>query len=129
MKKFGSVGSYVLVALLAALATVFAVKQTGYSGSQKLNQLLSLIDERFIEDVDTAELEDAAAEAMIKATGDQWSYYIPASEYPAHVERSENAYVGVGITIVVSEDPAGLEIVGISDGGGRRKRDCSSTMC
>ena len=65
MKKFGSVGSYVLVALLAALATVFAVKQTGYSGSQKLNQLLSLIDERFIEDVDTAELEDAAAEAMI----------------------------------------------------------------
>ena len=91
MKKFGSVGSYVLVALLTALATVFAVKQTGYSGSQKLNQLLSLIDERFIEDVDTAELEDAAAEAMIKATGDQWSYYIPASEYPAHVERSENA--------------------------------------
>lgn len=121
MKKFGSVGSYVLVALLTALATVFAVKQTGYSGSQKLNQLLSLIDERFIEDVDTAELEDAAAEAMIKATGDQWSYYIPASEYPAHVERSENAYVGVGITIVVSEDPAGLEIVGISDGGGAQE--------
>ena len=101
MKKFGSVGSYVLVALLTALATVFAVKQTGYSGSQTLNQLLSLIDARFIEDVDTADLVDAAAEATIKTTGDDWRHYIPVSEYPARVCRSDNAHVGGGITIVV----------------------------
>ena len=43
--------------------------------------------------------EDAAADAMVKATGDRWSYYMSAEEYEAQREQSENAYVGVGITI------------------------------
>ena len=36
--------------------------------------------------------------AMVKATGDRWSYYISAKDYDTHRGQEENAYVGVGIT-------------------------------
>ena len=48
---------------------------------------------------------------MVKATGDRWSYYIPAAEYEAYREQTENAYVGVGMTIQATEDDSGFLIV------------------
>ena len=54
---------------------------------------------------------------MVKATGDRWSYYIPASEYEAHREQAENAYVGVGMTIQATEDGSGFLIVDVVSGG------------
>ena len=62
-------------------------------------------------------MEDAAAAAMVKATGDRWSYYIPASQYEAHKEQSENAYVGIGITIQQAEDGSGFLIVMVNQNG------------
>ena len=98
-KKTLLIGSYLLVALLAAAVTLSAVLFVQRSETSKLDSLEALIQERFIGEVDTTALEDAAAEAMVKATGDRWSYYIPASSYESHKEQSENAFVGVGITI------------------------------
>lgn len=112
-EKLVRFGSYVLVAVLATMATLTMVHlQIGLRPS-KLEQLQDLIEERFIEDTDSGKLEDAAAEAMIRATGDRWSYYIPASEYEAYREQSENAYVGVGMTIQVTEDGSGFLILDV----------------
>lgn len=107
-------------ALLVSLCFLDQLETDG--GKQgKLYQLLSIIDQKFVEDVDRTALEDAAAEAMLKATGDRWSYYIPASEYQAHIERRDNVYVGVGITLEQREDETGLEIVELAEGGGAEK--------
>ena len=110
-------GSYVLVAVLATVSTLTMVHlETGLKPS-KLNQLERLIEERFIGEKDLEALEDAAANAMVKATGDRWSYYIPASEYEAYREQSENAYVGVGMTIQATEDESGFLILEVVPGG------------
>ena len=53
---------------------------------------------------------------MIQATGDRWSYYIPASAYAAYRETSENAYVGIGITITVAQDGSGLQVMEVNPG-------------
>ena len=45
---------------------------------EKLTQLEALISQRFIGEVDETAIEDAAADAMVQALGDPWSYYIPA---------------------------------------------------
>ena len=82
----------------------------------KLEELEELIDTCFIEEVDHGELEDAAAAAMVSATGDRWSYYIPASEYESYQEQMDNAYVGVGITIQV-EAGEGFRVVEVAAGG------------
>jgi len=110
-------GSYVLVAVLATVATLTMVQLEIGLKPSKLNQLESLIEERFIGEADTEALTDAAASAMVKATGDRWSYYIPASEYEAYREQAENAYVGVGMTIQAAEDGSGFLILEVVAGG------------
>lgn len=116
-KRLMDFGSHLLVAVLATVTTLVMVEiQGGGLVPTKLEQLESLIEEKFIGEVDLAEAEDAAAEAMVKATGDRWSYYIPAAEYEAYREQMDNAYVGVGITI--QEEPGqGFRILEVVKGG------------
>lgn len=106
--------SYVVVAMLA---TAITLQMTVKTGTGKLDRLENLIQERYIGEADGEAMEDAAAAAMVKATGDRWSYYIPASQYEAHKEQSENAYVGIGITIQQAEDGSGFLIVMVNQIG------------
>lgn len=113
-KKICVALSYVLVAALAAAVTLFLFP--GETGTEsKLDQLEALIQEKFVDEVDTTAIEDAAADAMVEALGDRWSYYLSASAYEAYQEQSNNAYVGIGITIYQVED--GLEIVEVNENG------------
>ena len=107
--------SYVLVSALSTAATLGVVHWLG-TGDSKLDQLSEIIDTFYIEEIDMTALEDAAAEAMIETCGDRWSYYIPASEYDAYLEHSENAYVGIGITITVAHDGDGLQVMEVNPG-------------
>ena len=114
-KKILLVLSYALVAVLACgvtLAVVFS--QTEYS---KLGELESLILHRFAGTPDQTEMEDAAAYAMIDALGDRWSYYIPAADFPAFEENSNNAYVGIGVTVTALEDGTGFLVAKVESGG------------
>ncbi|MGM9589088.1 MAG: S41 family peptidase [Faecousia sp.] len=114
-KKLLIVSSYILVSVFSTVLTLgLTVGHAG--GTSKLDQLESLIEKYYIEEADPVALEDAAAAAMIAATGDRWSYYIPASEYDSYRENSENAYVGIGITITVAEDQSGLRIMQVNPG-------------
>lgn len=116
-KKILIVGSYILVAALASFASLFGAAHWTDNGPSKLEQLSELIEERFVGQADMEKLEDAAASAMISATGDRWSYYIPAAEYQSYREQSENAYVGVGITIQAEEEDAGFLVLSVSPEG------------
>ena len=114
-KKIWTLISYILVSALSVAITLGLVSwQKG--GQSKLDQLEALIDNCYIEEADPVLLTDAAAEAMIAATGDRWSYYIPANEYAAYLENSENAYVGIGITITVAHDGSGLQVMEVNPG-------------
>ena len=114
-RKLLRIASYLVVAVLASALTLGVNWWLGdYS---KLEQLESLIEQLYIEDVDLTTVEDYAAEGMIAALGDRWSYYIPASEYQSYQEQSENAYVGIGITIIQAEDGSGLEVVEVQPEG------------
>lgn len=111
-------GSYVLVAVLASFLTLCLSSFLPDPEQSKLDQLSELIQERYIGEADRTLLEDSAAAAMIDATGDRWSYYIPASEYLSYREQTENAYVGVGITIQAAEqEGAGFLVIQVNAGG------------
>lgn len=122
MKTLWKVLSYLLVAILASALTLSAVVGipgfAGVSGdASKLEQLKDMLVERYIGGADETELEDAAAHAMVSATGDRWSYYIPADQYQAYIETMENAYVGIGITIQAAEDHSGFLVTKVNAGG------------
>ena len=103
--------SYVLVAAVSA-AVAFALPRDG----GKLARLDNLIEERFIGESDRQTRLDAAANAMVDSTGDRWSYYMSAEEYALQQEQSENAFVGVGITI--AQEDSGFQILAVSPGSG-----------
>lgn len=114
-KKLLILSTYIFVAALScSLTMAVLVWQTG--GISKLEQLKTLIGDYYIGESDPTALEDAAAAAMISSTGDRWSYYIPASDYAAHLETVENAYVGIGITISVAHDGSGLQVMEVNPG-------------
>ncbi len=121
MKKLGKILlqilSYVLVAAAAAVITLVVGMKTGeYS---KLDQLETLLLNRYINGADKTKLEDAAAHAMVDALGDRWSYYIPADQYAAYQEQKKNAYVGIGVTIRGTEN--GYHIDKVTEGGPAEK--------
>jgi len=114
--KFLRLLSYILVAAIASGVTFFLCAPQAVDS--KLQQLESLILECFVGDVDQTQLRDAAAHGMVSATGDRWSYYIPASQYASHVAQKKNAYVGIGITISSKVEAEGLKIQQVDPAGG-----------
>jgi len=105
--------SYVLVAMAAS---VISLALWG-NPSSKLAELEKLLDSKFIGQADMDKVRDAAANAMVNALGDRWSYYISAEDMAAFEENKNNAYVGIGVTVVKKEGIDGFEIADVNPGG------------
>ena len=82
----------------------------------KLVELAEVIDTRYIGEYNPDDISEAAADAMVTATGDQWSYYVSADDLQAHVMASANKYVGVGIT-VSKKDGEYITVESVETGG------------
>lgn len=117
-KTFLRLLSYVLVAVVSASCAAVVILFSVAGQQNKLQELESVIRERFIDEVDAVAIEDAAAAAMVDALGNRWSYYIPASEYADHIANQENAYVGIGVTISLREDGKGFDVLKVEEGSG-----------
>lgn len=119
-KWIDGVLSHTLVALLAAIAATFLVLtmvREEPKAPTKLDALEQLILNNFVGEADQTLMGDAAADAMISALGDRWSYYISAEEFADYQEQKQNAYVGVGVTITQRQDGTGLDVIEVSKGG------------
>ena len=116
MKKFLS---YVLTVLLTCAVTLGGVYLYTENDQEysKLHQLQSIIDAYFVEDTDKNKLEDAAANAMVGALSDRWSYYMTAEAYQSYLETMNNAYVGVGMTVQINPDGLGIDVIQVIEGG------------
>jgi len=118
--------SYLLVAVLASGAAFYLSDrepatlqpaQTQPEEAVKLEELAELIENYFVGESDRTAMADGAAVGMIDSLGDRWSYYIPASEYEAHMEQMENAYTGIGITVSNLEENF-MEVLKVEPGSG-----------
>ena len=115
-----AVGGFVSLCLATGWVPFFGGIGPGI-GQSKLEELENIILQQYIDGADPKVLEDAAAEAMVKATGDRWSYYIPADQYDAVMNNKNNTYVGIGITIMATQDGTGLEILKLEPEGPARE--------
>lgn len=85
--------------------------------ASKTEEIQEYLDAYFIDEYDEETLADGAAAGMIAATGDEWSYYISADQYATYTEQMNNAYVGIGVTIVEDQEAGGFRITEVSTGG------------
>ena len=105
------------MAVLASTATLALDAWIDGNRVTKLEQLEELILTRFIGEAESEGLRDAAADGMIAALDDRWSYYMSAGEFKSHMETANNAYVGIGITITVEEGTEGFLVMVVNEGG------------
>ena len=70
----------------------------------KAQEVYDTLNAMYIGEVDEDVMCDTVAEAMVYATGDRWSYYVPADAFDDYMEQMNNAYVGIGVTVQQTED-------------------------
>lgn len=109
---------YVIVAALSSALT-FYFFVPGQQG--KLTQLQNVLSSCFIGEYDEETALDGAAEGMVAALGDRWSYYISANSYDDYLENTQNAYVGVGITISQNNNAQGFKVLLLEQDGPAHK--------
>ena len=119
------VGLVLLAAALSFMFTYFAVErqfesilQTEQSEAkklQKVSRVLSIIENEFVGDYDYDTLLDGAAAGIIAATGDRWSFYMTDEDYKSYMQSSQNAYVGIGTTVVYDAENGGILITRVHD--------------
>lgn len=63
----------------------------------KLERLYRFVDENFYKDVDPDKAYEAMATALFESLGDQYSYYVVASDKDQYIEDSFGTYGGIGL--------------------------------
>ena len=121
MKKWQKILLLVLAFAVAILGSSIVTMQLLTRGrtpaEDKAAEVSAYLDRFFIDDYDEDALADAAAAAMVEATGDRWSYYLTAEEKNSYDEQMQNAYVGIGVTITLQEQDGGMRVEQVTAGG------------
>lgn len=83
------------------------------SGSDKIKEILSLIESKYIGEVNMDELVDAAINGIFETIDDPYTRYLSEEEYNEEVNSGEEKYTGIGIHISWSVKKDALVIIGV----------------
>ena len=109
--------AFAVAILGSAIVTMQLTRREQTPAEAKTAEISAYLDRFFIDDYDEEKLADAAASAMVEATGDRWRYYLTAEETSSYDEQMQNAYVGIGVTITAQEELGGMRIEAVTAGG------------
>jgi len=82
------------------------------------DELMRVVETRFIGAYDISELTDEAMRAAIEALDDDWSYYMSPSEYADFMANSNNQYRGIGVEVLMDEETEGMKVVRVYENSG-----------
>ncbi|MBR6684008.1 MAG: S41 family peptidase [Firmicutes bacterium] len=82
----------------------------------KADALIRKLDENYLENLDDNELLDGAYHGLVSAVGDKYTRYYDEEEYQDYKESSNGRYVGIGVTVRLSET-GGAEITIVEENG------------
>ena len=106
----------VAFAAIASLAVILAFAAGDFVGQQRHK---SVVDESIkkvlahdAKILKKSELERAAIEAVLKATGDQWANYFPTQSVQTFNQSTEGRYSGIGVWLRKNQSGA-IEISGV----------------
>ena len=124
-KKRFSVRAIIITAILTLMVTigvgVLVVRSLLGPRALTLLEGLALIEDRFVADYDPDVALNGAMTGMVNALGDRWSHYLDPAQRAELDKARQNAYVGIGVTYLRSEDPFGMELVEVAEGGPARE--------
>jgi len=86
------------------------------AGAITVEQMRDLLEERYVDEVPTAALEQDTVEATVAALGDPYSWYLTAEELELYMDTDvDEKVVGIGVGVQLGED--GVEVLYTEAGG------------
>lgn len=81
----------------------------------RIEEVKRYIDQKFVEDVDPAQLQAGATEGalrgMMEATGDKYSVYFDPEEYEEFLAKFEATFTGIGVQVELRPDTGLVTVV------------------
>ncbi len=128
-KRKITTGSMLMLMMLAVVATfniTFFVASEYYNKRlgnfeelegeyKKFKEVSDIVDKYYVGEADEQAMMDGAMHGYIDGMGDKWSTYLSADEYKTVLEKRENQYAGVGITVSIHEESKNFTITAVAE--------------
>ncbi len=88
-------------------------KVDAIKGTNKIEEVLSIIQSKYMEDVDVNDLVDGAIEGIFNSVEDSYTRYISAEEYADMLESGNEEYVGIGVHIAQNSNTGAMVIISV----------------
>ncbi len=106
----------VFMSLLAyRLGVALKATQTALGDCERLEDLQQVVESDYYEKVDTETLMDGALKGYVSALEDPYSGYLTPGEYQQWQSNEAGVSVGIGVTVTLTEDGSGLQIVSVEE--------------
>ncbi len=106
----------VFMSLLAyRLGVALKATQTALGDCERLENLEQVVESDYYEEVDTETLMDGALKGYVSALEDPYSGYLTPGEYQQWQSNEAGVSVGIGVTVTLTEDGSGLQIISLED--------------
>ena len=83
----------------------------GQSRAHRFEELIDIVESRFIGEFDIDEFVDSAMRAAVASLDDDWSHFMTQEEYALHLESVENQFVGIGVQVLSDEETKDIRVL------------------
>lgn len=101
-------------------------KVDAIKGTNKIEEVLAIIQSKYMEDVDVNELVDGAIEGIFNSVEDSYTRYISAEEYSEMLEAGNEEYVGIGVHIAQNANTGAMVIISVMPNSPAKEADIIS---
>ena len=88
-------------------------KVDAIKGSNKIQEVISIIQSKYMEDVDVNNLVDGAIEGIFNSIEDNYTRYISKEEYEEMLKEGTEEYVGIGVHISQSVKTGNIVVISV----------------
>ena len=100
-----------------------------FAEAMRYIEIKDMVDEKYIDPVDRANLGYYAAAAMVSGLGDSWSVFMTPDEYRAYQLTSSNDYADIGMTLIKDDNNGGFQVLSVSADSPAAKATPSPPRC
>lgn len=105
----------VLAILITSLVFAIGIQVGDSRNSSSVDEAIRSVVESSAKDIDRDELERAAIEGVLKASGDEWANYFPREALETFEAQSSNSFTGIGVYLSKSRVGV-IKITSIQEG-------------
>ena len=88
-------------------------KVDAIKGSNKIEEVISIIQSKYMEDVDVNKLVDGAIDGIFNSIEDNYTRYISKEEYEEMLKEGTEEYVGIGVHISKSAKTGNMVVISV----------------